>query len=441
MEATDRDSYQDVKQWLLKSMRVIGKTGPHEWGRFYVMSTMGAILNLAEFAEDDEVRRLATMVVDHYLAQVSGFVVNGNYGSSAIRMWSWTFSSVLPQTSVARTLFPQLFPPLDEGLRVDWVVSNYRPPRIVAELFAHEGPSEARLTTGYEKWRHHVYRGHRYLIATHQAIKNGKFDLRTGGTHGVRGVFVQSAKAPRNCVYPFGCSPMTPPAKQRNITERYYGYRNVGFAHHGGVIRAVWARGGRSVGVPIRLFYSFGFRSRLEKEWAFLTDGDVYVAWRPTRGLPVEDPETGQRTAAPEWGGKWLKSTHVPGAYGEVSIVEVGDARSFGDFEAFRADVRARNPAPAWRDGKVSYRCGDKTLIEFGTDYVKLNGQNVSVEDYPRAEMPGVNDYTVTAGDRRVTFDFDAVSVRGALPRAEAGRLFSRDDDSGNGEPEAKTEH
>ena len=422
--ATGQDSYGDVKQWLIENMRTIGVRGPHEWGRNYLSWTVGAILNLAEFAEDDEVRRLATMVIDHYLAQLSGFVVKGNYGSGAVRMWKWTFSTVLPQTAMVRTLFPEAFPLLDEGLRVDWIVSSYRPPLAAASLFAGERPAEARITTGQEKWRHHVWRSNRVLIATHQAVSNGKFDLRTGGTHGVLGVFVQSARSPRNCVFPFGCSPMTPPAKHRNVTERYFGYRNVGFAHHGGVVRAVWAGGGKFPGIPVRLFRSFGFERTLADGWAFLTDGEAYVAWRPTQGSPADDPETDARTAKPEWGGKWLRSTHVPGPEGEVSVVEVGDAQTFGSFEGFCKDVRVRNPDPRWRDGKVTYLCRDGAMVEFGSDSVKVNGVSVDPEDYPRIDMPGVRDYTVVSGRTRVTFDFEAIKVHGDLPRTEATLVF-----------------
>jgi len=426
MYATDRESYADVKGWLIENMQAIGVTGAHEWGRNYLSWTIGAILNLAEFAEDEEIRRLATMAVDYYLAQVSGFVVNGNYGSSAVRMWKWTFSPVLPQTAMVRTLFPKTLPMLEDGLRVEWIVSNYRPPKIVAELVANEHPSEARITTGQEKWRHHVWRGDRVLIATHQAIRKGRFDLHTGGTHGVLGVYIQSAKSPRNCVFPFGCSPMTPPKKQRNLTERYFGYHNIGFAQHGGVVRAVWAGGGRFPDIPIRLFYSFGFKRRLEDGWAFLTDGEAYVAWRPTLGKPVDDPDANSRTESPKWGGRWLKSTHVPGPEGETSIVEVGDAMSFGSFEAFCRDILTRNPSPTWLDDKVVYQCRNGAIIEFGSEAVKINGAVVTVKDYPRAEMPGVRDYTIFSGGTRVTFDFRAVEMDGLLPRSETSLVFGK---------------
>lgn len=421
---TALDSYQSGKQWLMPTMESYLRDGPHEWGRFYLEWTMGAVLNLAEFSQDTEVRRLATMVIDYYLALLSGFVVEGNFASGSVRSWGWSLSHLLPQSFIVHNLFPEHHELL-WGTWPVWIISNYRPLQAVSLMHANREPLETGMSTGTaRKWRHHAYRSQDFIIASHQAPKNGSFRLPTGGTHDIYGIHVQSAKSPRNCVIPFGCIPLAGPSKQRSLMNRYFTYNNVGFAQTGGTTRAVWAGGGEFPGTPIRLFYHFDFEHEIERGWAFLTDGTIYVAWSPAHGEPQLDEETTQRSTDERYGGIWLKSTHVPDIDGEACVLEVGDGLLFGSYGEFKEDILRRNPDPAWKDARLVYRARDGAVIDFGADYVKVNGVEFDPDGYPRADMPGLHDLTITAGGAKITFDVENASTAGDLQRVPTGIVF-----------------
>ena len=223
---------------------------------------------------------------------------------------------------------------------------------------------------------------------------------------------------------PFGCIPLAGPKKQRSMMNRYFTYKNVGIAQTGGVTRAVWAGGGEFPKTPLRLFHHFDFKHEIENGWAFLTDGAIYVAWKPTQGTPELDRETTQRTTNEMYGGIWLRSSYVPDVNGEASVFEVGDSASFGSYADFKEDVLRRNPAPAWQDEKIMYRTQDDALIEFGRDYVKVNGVEFNPDEYPRAEMPGLRDFTITAGGATVVFDYERLSTSGDTARMPATIVF-----------------
>lgn len=428
---TDLDSYAAGKRWLMPTMTSLIRDGPHEWGRFYLEWTMGAVLNLAEFSEDPEVRQLATMVIDHYLALLSGFAVNGNFAAGSIRSWGWSLSALTPQANLIHNLFPEHFD-MVEGIwpLSTWVVSNYRPLQVVSLMHGNRKPLETRLTTGTSrKWRHYAYRSRDVMVASHQAPKNGTFRLPTGGTHDIYGMHIQSSESPRNCVLPFGCIPLAGPSKQRSLMNRYFAYKNVGFAQTGGTTRAVWAGGGEFPGTPLRLFHHFDFEHEILDGWAFLTDGRIYVAWRPARGVPQVDAETSERTTSEAYGGLWLRSSYVPDADGEACVIEVGDAALFGSYRRFKRHVLRRNPHPVGDDGCIRYRARDGALIEFGQERVTIDGAEFSPDDYPRAEMPGLRDFTLTVGKSTVVFDFENLSTTGDTRRVPAGIRFGAGDD------------
>ena len=423
---TELESYAAGKAWLMSTMTSLLRDGPHEWGRFYLEWTMGAVLNLAEFSEDDEVRRLATMAVDHYLALLSGFHVRGSFASGSIRSWGWSLSALTPQADLIHALFPERFE-LVEGIwpLTTWIVSNYRPLRVVARLHANRRSLEARLSTGSSQtWRHYAFRSRDVMIASHQAPQNGSFRLPTGGTHDIYGMQVQSSASPRHCVMPFGCVPLAGPSKQRSRMNRFFTYRNVGFAQTGGTMHGVWAGKGEFPGVPLRLFHHFAFEHEIVDGWAFLTDGAIYVAWKPARGVPEFDAETSERTADEAYGGRWLKSSYVPDAKGEACVVEVGDTALFGGYERFKRSILRRNPSPVTDDGRILYRTRDGVLLELGEDYVKVDGAEFDPEPYPRAEMPGVSDLTVSAGGSTVAFEVDRLVMEGDTRRAPSRVRF-----------------
>lgn len=421
---TDLPSYQACKDWLVGHLKKLGKYGYGEWGSpGYHSWTIGAILNLAEFAQDPDVKKLATMLIDYTLAQLSGFLQDQAFCSGSVRRYGHgIWGAVESQALIAGTMFTGVLSSSFLPVWVEWGATNYRPLSSVAAMYVNPPQGETRLSTGSSKiWRYKCWRGSQFAIATHNGTGPNDSDFvdSSGGTHDILGCYVQSSKKPENMIAASGYDPDGSGAKKRDKTERYFGYKNVGFAHHGGITQHVWAGGSQS-GVPIRLFYAAGFAREFQGGWAFLSDGVTYAAWRPTIGSPQDD-------FGPTWPdastGKWLRSSHVPGAEGEVGILEAGDAAMFGSYAAFKSDVLARNPLPTW-NGKVSYQAKDGAQIEFGADYVKVNGQLWNPNTHPRASMPGLADYKITQGGANILFNFDNNTVTGATPRLSTNVEF-----------------
>jgi hypothetical protein len=262
-----------------------------------------------------------------------------------------------------------------------------------------------------------------YAISTMQVLDTRYLVLPSGGTHDIVGCFVQSGADPAEHVVPYGHQMEGGPRKRRNASERYFGYDNVAFANQGGRVHAIWASGGVD-DVPIRLFHTPAFRATLDGGWAFLSDGTTYVAWAPTVGDPILDPESGTWND-PETLGSWLRSAHVPGPEGETAVIEVGSAAEFGSYEAFRADITSRNPRPRVDgEGWVSYTARDGGELEFGPGGARVDGASVSLEGWPRAEMPGLADYELTVPEGAVRFDFATGEMSGDLGRMEHEIVF-----------------
>ncbi len=416
--ATDSDTFAQVRAWLLTSLGDAVARGYHEWGSTYNAWTVGALLNLAEFASDREVRDLATRAVDYFLACQSGFCLKGLYCSPAVRRYlHWPINCVEPQTVIAQVLFTGDPTPSDRAW-IEWAASNYRPPAALTSLYSQSVPAEALLTTGQHAWRYRCYRGERYAVATAQAPDPRTFVLDTGGTHDVVGCFVQSAAGALNRVVPYGYPPWSGPAKKRNVSECYFGYKNVALVNNGGSTKAVWA-GGIVESVPSRLFFSAGFRRILQGGWAFLTDGTIYVAWAPTIGDPVDDPDSDTFTA-PGTIGRWLRSTHTPGPEGETSVLEVGDAASYGSFEQFVEGVVARNRRPRLVAGRVSYTAPDGTELRFGPGAATVSGRSFAPQALPMCHMPGIEGHTLAMPGGTVVLDFSPGAAAPRLVRATA---------------------
>jgi hypothetical protein len=394
--ATDRETYRLVRQWLVNYLRRHRDSGTEEWGSSYNAWTLVAILNLAEFAQDADVRRLATEVIDYDIARMLTMSVDGNFCSGAVRRYPFFTHGgyIEPQTQWAWLLFKGT--PASDELWADFALSRYTPPAGYAGIGA-SATYEAFFTDAAgprNLWRHYFYRDGRAGIATMRAVGAGEFVQPSGGTHDIVGCFVQSGKNPRHHVVPFGYLPKDGPKKMRNPTERYFGYKNVAFTQHGGHVNAVWAKG-VVADVPIRLFYYKDFRCVIRDGWAFLTDGAIHVAWAPTIGDPVRDPDSAEFSDPQKHGG-WLRSTHTPGPGGEVAVIEVADAASSGSFEAFQQAILERNPRPRWSVEGIRYHTIDGTLLEFSSESIRLNGVVYDAADHPRAQSPWLQGDTVT---------------------------------------------
>jgi len=82
---THLPSFGAVKNWLPDAMKSFGRDGAHEWGTNYNSWTASSILNLSEFAQDAQIKKLATMCLDYYFARKSGFNLGGLEASGAVR--------------------------------------------------------------------------------------------------------------------------------------------------------------------------------------------------------------------------------------------------------------------------------------------------------------------------------------------------------------------
>ena len=78
-------SFTSVRNWLITELKRFGKQGATEWGSTYNGWTLSGMLNLAEFAEDAEIQKLAEMAVDYWLARQGGMTHKGYFTSGAVR--------------------------------------------------------------------------------------------------------------------------------------------------------------------------------------------------------------------------------------------------------------------------------------------------------------------------------------------------------------------
>lgn len=407
---TNLATYQENRQWWIGFLKNFGKDGAGEWGTTYNGWTVSAILNLAEFAQDPTVKKLATMALDYWMARTSGFQIAGHFASGAVRRYGhWLFASNPPQSHIAKVNF---FGGAEYW--VEWGVTNFKPLTAVQSLYVNAGPGDSRITE--TKWRHQSHRGAKFALSTQLNFVPDYYQ----STHDIVSCFAQSAKGPQNHVIPYGL-PFGADTKWRSTVERGFGYKNVGFVNTGGFCRRTWT-GGQQHNIPIRLFYFKDFSVQISGNWAFLTDGVIYVAWAPTIGNPIVDPDSSQ-LSNPTKTGSWLRSDAVPTDAGEACVLEVGDAASFGSYENFKNNILARNPNPTWNNNQVVYHAKDGATIVFALGYGSVNGQVWDPDAHPRAQMAGVSGFSISGG---ITFNFDAVATTGTLTRVSANKTFGQ---------------
>ncbi|MHC4445719.1 MAG: PKD domain-containing protein, partial [Planctomycetota bacterium] len=438
-------SYANVKSWWVDKLRSYGNEGFFEWGSVYNGWTLGAILNLAEFAEDDEVRTLARMVLDYTFGLKSGFSINGYFNSAAVRQYGyWSLCPFVTdsngemhhydtetQTDIIHTLFfrkPPLFNvPPDGHLNdwVEWAASNYRPLSLIKDMYLDNYNSETCITNA-DRWHMYSYVMNHAAITTHITLANQYYVGGANDTHDIVQCAIQSRAGATNHVMTYPVHPNTSHVnntqKMRSYNDRSFGYRNMAIVSGGGFTKRAWS-GYYMENVPIRLFYSKDFSTvEFDSGWAFLTDGNIYVAWAPTIGDPIPDPDSLTFTD-PTIYGSWLRSDYPPddgGTYndGEVAVVEVGDQESFGSYEAFKIEILNRNTRPRWKDEKVVYTARDGSVIEFGTSYAKVNDYPVNLWIAPRAfSTLGINNHELSVYDRTIRFDFNREKMYGDRDR------------------------
>lgn len=416
---THLSSFAAIRSWWINFLRNLGNESFFEWGSPYHFWTLGAVQNLAEFAEDIEIRTLATMVVDYTYGCMAGFSIDGWFNAAAVRRWYWTFCTTEPHTGAIRTLFFDA-PPYDYFTWVEWAISNYRPLTAVDAMFHNTRRSETTMTL-VDRWHMYSYVMDRAAISTHHTLADNYYG-NPGETHDLIQCIVQSIRGDKNHVITYAIQPNV--QKYRCTHDRSFGYQNVAIVNGGGFTRKAWS-GGTIANVPIRLFRSAGFSVTFDSGWAFLNDGDVYVAWAPTIGSPIHDPDSATFAGA-DCGGAFLRSDYTPDDLGEAAVVEVGDPESFGSFTAFRNEIKSRNARPRWSGNKVVYTARDGSRLEFGTNYASVNGVLANLAAYARMDSTlGIVDYAFQLdGGQSITFDFNNAQVTGPLNRLGASRYY-----------------
>lgn len=411
---TDRETYGEVRDWLVNALQNQITDGAHEFGSVYHAWTLSAVLNLADLAEDDAVRRLARGLIDLETARLARFSLEGNFAGGGVRRYPFfVHGTYLPQTTILRTLFAGDPAANSHEQWTEFAVSDYQPLRIVTRLLDHDALPTGNVQLG-ARWRQAIFRSADVAMAAMQSAEPNRFALPSGGTHDIIGLYVQSSAGPVSHVVPYGYRPDRPPSKKRDRTERYFAHDNVAFAQHGGTTIAVWA-GGRFEEIPVRLFHTPDFEVEFGEHWAFLSNGRTYVAWAPTRGEPMADPES-RDFADPDDQGAWLVSSHKPDESGEVVVVEVGDAATFGSFQAFRESVRSRNSQPRANDGRVTYQTRHGETLKWTPTGVTLDGDALDAT-HPGSDASGLNETRVEINNRQVTWDRETGEARGATDR------------------------
>jgi hypothetical protein len=392
---TALDSYEDNRIWLVDAIKKWMNEGASEWGTQYDAWTALCILNLAEFAEDDEVRQLAIGALDYWLARQAGFAIDGRYVSGGVRRYGhWLFEPVPPQTSIAEVLF--LGDKSDTNW-VEWAASTWRPLAVVDALYDQAGPFEAQITE-LGKYHHYAWHLEDVALATQQNLASDTFT--SPETHDVITCIAQSRAGIQSWVVNYNIQPGD--TKYRSKMDRSWGYGGIAFCRGGGDTRKAWSAGTRAE-VPLRLFYDTRFEVQLEGGWAFLTDGSAYIGWAPTRGSPKQDPDALDWTGAGVGG--WLVSTYTPDAAGETAIMEVGDASSHGSYAAFKADLLSRHGDPSWEDGHVVVTAADGAELDFSGAFMKVDGVEQDPGAWPRAAHFGLDGATVFDGSRTAVLD------------------------------------
>ncbi|MHC4799899.1 MAG: PKD domain-containing protein, partial [Planctomycetota bacterium] len=441
---THLSTFDDIKSWWIDKLKYFGNSGFHEWGSVYNGWTLGAVLNLADFAEDQEVKKLAEMVTDYTLGCSAAFQIDGYYNSPAVRQYGfWILAPFFhdgveqhyydteTQTDMIHTFFYGA-PPIEfRNDWIEWAVSNYRPPTVVQQMTHNSRNSETYLTNDNNRWHMYSYIMDRVAIATHHTLASNYYSGGANTTHDIIQCIIQSDAGPTNHLVTHAIVPRTSHrescSKRRSNKDRSFGYKNVAIVNGGTPSICVWAGGGSKPNVPIRIFHSKDFTVELDSGWAFFTDGNIYAAWAPTIGNPIADPDSATWTDPVEHG-SWLKSDYTPPdtSDGEAAVVEVGDPESFGSYQAFKTEILTRNSRPRWIDFKVLYTARDGTVIEFGLSHAKLDDTIVDPSSYPRADSTlGIIDRTfLLGGGQSIEFDFDNLQVIGSMEKPGTTRFF-----------------
>lgn len=405
--------YAELKNKMILLIRDIFTQGLWEFGSNYQEFTRGALIDLVDLAQDQEIREYALLALDYLLVEQAAFSIGHYFSGAKVRIYEWGVNSDVESvyTRYADALYgtphPQRSRTTVGAMPIEIVATNYSP--LVANYlqFQQASPFETSAKQGsiynvgnrgqFETHHHYFYKGNSYGIGVNQRVEQ-----EYGSHHGYVNVHIQSSSHRLARVFPWSLSEIG--GQVSGSAERSFGYKNVAFSVNGGSIR----RGNESQmdRVPARLFYSKDFTSReINGCRAFLSDGTTYVAWMLSEGNV-------QQWQSTEYGGFLESSFRSDRGYGEISTFEVGDASTYGSFQNFKNSILSRNngQCPRLNGNWVSWRNKGGVLLEFGrqgTFQAKVNGvlQNPAAQT-DRISSQFLNNHILAAGSWRVEFDY-----------------------------------
>ena len=410
-------AYLAERDWLVEALGDVGRHGFWEWGSGYGLFVTAPLLNLADFAVDPAVKREARLAMDYLLAEVAEFSLGTYFGSARVRSYAqWTLTDwTNPFTLYAEATFGDSSV---SAAPAEFLVTNYTPLVVHRALFLDDAPRESwsRQESSETLDRDGQPAGHNYWFRREHGFSLS-VNQRPGpvgvSAHNFVTVYVQSAASRNARVVSWAFPSNVPWDKVNGFGERAYGLKNVAFMVNGGSFFELGHPETQVRGVPAGIFASADFSSRdLDGCWAFLSDGTTYVAWTPTQGQPVLGTAT-------TWGGHIQSTYKSPGARGEVSLLEVGDAETYGSFGEFRESVKSRlgGDCPRWHGDQVSWITRDGDGVVFSGDGVAVNGAAVSDADYPRFSSAQLDGFDLVTADQALHFDFDTGALSGAVER------------------------
>lgn len=437
---TGASTWSGTRTWMIDNLRQRGEDGFFEAAAYYQHWTLSAIQNIAEFAEDSTVRNLAIAVLDRALGGFAPYSMEGRVYQPGIRNKPYEIEAAnTPQTQILEMYYYR--DPL-KSQNVEWAASNYLPPVAVGTMLANSrkvSSVKPETKSRTDQWPQYSYSLTRIGIATHQTIVNGRY----AGTHDVGACKIYSNYGKYSSAAVFGIprgadndstSPPSiyPQPNWLSVNDRSFGYKGMAIVNGGGKCQRVFYGGQWAYNVPVRLWYGSDFTGSVvfDSGWAFLSNGNSYIAWAPLTGNPGHDPDTTD-IQNPSFG-RYLVSSHSPSDnVGEYSIVEVGDLEEYGSFANFRSNILSRNGSPhsLLSGGEVTYVARDGTVVKVGSTYAKLDGVNVNPQNYPRFSATLSNGSSIsgnvfTVGGTSYTFNWTTGIVSPAFTRVSVDRTY-----------------
>ncbi len=411
--------------WLKHYIRFRARRG---WGEFdslcYFMPEWECLINLYDYSKDQELMKLAGMMLDLLLADMAVDSLNGMYGGAHGRIYArHALDHAKANTYPLQYLYfgnvdqESLMSPyrLVEGTLTDALVSSYKPAEIVLAIALDR-------TTPYEnRERKHL---HNPLDIKPRHPVKGSIRKYTYWTPDyVLGCVQRQDPYPQTCrgkwyahheqhQWELTIGTRTTsrifthhPGKRGNEHGYWTGDIHCGCGHffqHKNALIALYDIPGDE---PYKLIHAYlprdSFEEMMEKDgWIFILEGGVYIGLKLINGYAW--------TVKGEWKGKEVISR---GRRNGV-VCEVGLASEFESFDDFQKNILGNTIKFSKKDMNLMYSSKRNGRLSMDTSGMrKLNGNNVDL-GYPTYGCPYIKSewdsgiIHLIHGKKRLTLDF-----------------------------------